>query len=91
MDYSNTYSKKDDPLRLFGLKDRTTSIEPHVYEEIAVFIKKIAEYHPNQCVSVLFNYDKDWDKETLKYYYTPLYTILSSESYKDKIHCFGTN
>ena len=90
LDYSNTYSKKDDTLRLFGLKNRTTSIEPHIYEEIAIFIKKIAEYYPNQKISVFFNYDKDWDKETLNYYYTPLYAILSSESYKDKIRCFGT-
>ena len=94
LDYTYFPQIKDAASWLPGLKGKSRFFQPHVYERIAKFIKEIADYYckdQDETITVLFNYDKDWEKEALEYHYKPLLRILSTEEYNGRILCDDTS
>lgn len=76
-----------------GLRNKSRYYKPSVYIEIAKFIKEVAEYYckdQDETITVLFNYDKDWDEEVLRFHYRLLLSILSSEEYNNRVTCFDS-
>ena len=88
LDYTYYPSYKEMASTVSGLKNKSRYYKHSVYIEIAKFIKEIAEYYckgQDETITVLFNYDKDWDKDVLGFHYKSLMTILFSEEYNSRI------
>ena len=93
LDYTYFPSYKETISIVPGLKNKSRYYKPNVYIEIAKFIKEIAEYYckdQDEKITVLFNYDKDWDEEVLRFHYRLLLSILSSEEYNNRVTCFDS-
>lgn len=93
LDYTYFPEKKEHASWLPQLKSKTRYFVDGVYENIAKFIKNIADYYckePNETVTVLFNYDKQWGKDTLDYHYHKLKQILNSDEYFNNIMYYST-
>ena len=94
LDYKYFPYIKEHNSSLPGLKNRARYFPTPVYATIAKFIKELSESYckgHNDRITVLFNYDKDWSKESLHFHYKPLLDILSSEEYKGRITCKDTS
>lgn len=71
-----------------GLKDKSRYYITDVYTAIAQFIKEVANHYckdNNNMITVILNYDKDWNKDALNYHYYKLEKILFSEEYEKQI------
>jgi len=93
LDYTNFPSYKEMASTVPGLRNKSRFYKHSVYIEIAKFIKEVAEYYckdQDETITVLFNYDKDWDKEVLRFHYKSLLAILSSEEYNSRVSCDAT-
>ena len=93
LDYTYFKSYKENASTVPGLKNKTRSYKPSVYAKIAQYIKEVANFYckdPNETISVIFNYDKDWDKNVLDFHYKSLSKILWSDEYRKHISCFNT-
>lgn len=94
LDYTYYKEKKENSSWVAELKNKTRYYNPHVYDRIAKFIKEIADLYlkdKGATTTVLFNYDKDWSKDSLDYHYNPLRTILAKEETKAHIVCSSSN
>lgn len=86
LNYTYYKNKKENAAWVSQLKSMTLHYNPPVYNRVAKFIKEVAfSYNKEQqgTTTVLFNYDKDWNKDSLNYHYNPLRTILDSDEYKN--------
>lgn len=93
LDYTYFKSYKDNASTVPGLKNKSRFYNSSVYTKIAQFIKEVAIFYcknPNETISVIFNYDKDWDKNVLDFHYKALSNILWSDEYREHISCFNT-
>ena len=93
LDYTYFSTYKEMASTIPGLKNKSRYYKPSVYIEIAKFIKEIAEYYckdQDDTITVLFNYEKDWDKDVLRFHYKSLLAILSSEEYNSRVSCDDT-
>lgn len=93
LDYTYFPSYKEMASTVPGLRNKSRYYKPSVYIEIAKFIKEVAEYYckdQDETITVLFNYNKDWDKDVLRFHYKPLLTILYSEEYNSRVSCDET-
>lgn len=90
LDYTNCPRYKKNAEKVPEFENGTRHFEPHVYKEIAEFIKEIADHcckDIDDCISVTFNYEKDWDEEVLDSLYDPLENLLSDYN---NIYCDDT-
>lgn len=93
LDYTLFPHIQEQTTRLPEFKNRSRHFVPEVYEEIAKYLNSVAEYYYNgqgKNITVLFNYNKDWDRGTLEYHYKVLWDILSSEDYRAHLSCIRT-
>ena len=91
LDYTNCPRYKKNAEKVPEFENGTRHLEPHVYKDLAEFIKEIADYYCkdiDDCISVIFNYEKDWDEEVLDSHYDPLENLLSDD---DRIFCDYTS
>ena len=91
LDYTNCPRYKKNAEKVPEFENGTRHLEPHVYKDLAEFIKEIADYYckdTDDCISVIFNYEKDWDEEVLDSHYDPLENFLSDD---DRIICDYTS
>lgn len=91
LDYTNCLRYKKNAEKVPEFENGTRHLEPHVYKDIAEFIKEVANYYckdNKDKISVIFNYEKDWDEEVLDSHYDPLENLLSDD---DKIICDDTS
>lgn len=91
LDYTNCPYYKTNAEKVPELEKGTRHYEPDVYNDIANFIKEIAKYYckdNNDSISVIFNYEKDWDEEVLDSHYDPLEELLSDHR---NINCDDTS
>ena len=91
LDYTNCPRYKTNAEKVPEFENGTMHLKPHVYKDIAEFIKEIADYYckdNNDKISVIFNYEKDWGKEVLDSHYKPLEKLLSDNA---KINCDDTS
>ena len=94
LDYTYLPQYKEMASNFLRLKNKSRYIKSGVYMEIAKFIKEVAEFYcknQDETITVLFNYDKDWDIDVLRSHYKSLLTILSSEEYDSRVTCLETN
>lgn len=91
LDYTNCLRYKKNAEKVPEFENGTRHLEPHVYKDIAEFIKEIADHcckDNNDKLSVIFNYEKDWDEEVLDSHYDLLEKFLSDHA---KINCDDTS
>ena len=91
LDYTNCPYYKTNAEKVPELEKGTRHYEPDVYNDIANFIKEIAKHYckgNNDRISVIFNYEKDWDEEVLDSHYDPLEELLSDHR---NINCDDTS
>lgn len=91
LDYTNCPWYKQNAEKVPEFENGTRHLEPHVYKDLAEFIKEIADHcckDIDDCISVIFNYEKDWDEEVLDSHYDPLENLLSDD---DRIICDYTS
>lgn len=91
LDYTNCPRYKQNAEKVPGFENGTRHLAPHVYKDLAKFIKEIADHcckDNNDKISVIFNYEKDWGKEVLDSHYKPLEKLLSDNA---KINCDDTS
>lgn len=94
LDYTYFTRYKEMASAVPELKNKSRYYKPNVYIKIAKFIKEVAEYYckdQDETITVLFNFDKDWDEDVLRFHYNPLLNILLTEEYNNRIICFETN
>ena len=91
LDYTNCPYYKTNAEKVPEFESGERHYEPDVYNDIANFIKEIAKYYckdNNDSISVIFNYEKDWDEEVLDSHYDPLEELLSDHR---NINCDDTS
>ena len=91
LDYTNCPRYKKNAEKVPEFENGTRHLKPHVYKDIAEFIKEIEYLYckdNKENLSVIFNYDKDWDEDVLDSHYDPLEELLSDH---DKIICDDTS
>lgn len=91
LDYTNCPYYKTNAEKVPEFESGERHYEPDVYNDIANFIKEIAKHYckgNNDSISVIFNYEKDWDEEVLDSHYDPLEDLLSDHR---NINCDDTS
>ena len=91
LDYTNCPYYKTNAEKVPEFESGERHYVPDVYNDIANFIKEIAKYYckdNNDNITVIFNYEKDWDEEVLDSHYDPLEELLSDH---EEIYCDDTS
>ena len=86
LDYTYFPSTKKAASLMPALKNKSKWYKTFVYTNIVQFIKEVANYYcksPNENISVILNYNKDWDENVLDFHYKALVEIIcSDDNYK---------